>query len=211
MKISNISNLINKFSYLVKNAVLSKNHEFMVLEKITIPSSKEGNNYFLNPGTALFIEDFSSNGTPIWNIAGWYSSRPFNVDESKLLNLREFFEEVANLLPDGEFFPVSPGGIKEFKISAYNGKLDIIIYFDPKINISIIDNTDSDGGESSVDNIYKIETSKKDPSKQYSVMSSEAINAFSSPKKFLDFIGVRTKYNSRNLLDLPSKISNPED
>lgn len=201
MKISSLSNLITKFSHLVKSAVLERNHEFMVLEKITFPSSKKDKNNFLNPGTGLFIEDFSPNGTPIWNIAGWYSSIPLNIDESKLLNLREFFRKVANLLPDGEFFPFAPG---EIKISAYNGNLDIIIHFDPKINISIIDNRDMDGGETSVDNIYKTEISKKDPSKEYSVMSQEALDAFSDPRKFLDFIGVSPRSNSRRLLDSPT-------
>jgi hypothetical protein len=211
MKISSLSNLITKFSHLVKNAVLAQNQEFMVLEEITVPGSKKGEYYFIHPGTPLFIDDFSDNGLPLWNISGQYSSKPLDVDEFKLLNLREFFTKVANLLPGGEFIPLAHGPMREFEISAYNGALNINIYFDPKMKISITDNRNLDEEQVSIDNFYKTETSKTDPSKKYSVMSLEALNAFSDPRKFLDFIGVSPRFNSRSLLDSPSTISDSEE
>jgi hypothetical protein len=205
MKISSLINTINKFATLVKLASNSLEketmgiihipfgREFMLKETIRIPSSKEGQFYYLNPGTALKIVDYTSDGTPKWSVSGWYSERIFNLSEEdklKLLDLRSFFSEAASLLKGGKFFPPESNNIKVFKI-INDENLEIFISFDPELNIETYGLEEDQ--YLSPSQTYKEEQSKNDPNKKFKSLRKEAIRAFSSPLAFLRFCGVPIK------------------
>jgi hypothetical protein len=203
-------------------------HGYLLLDEIKVPSSSGPKMYTVRPGTVLMYLESREELEPkidpetneevkdpetgeaimepmknhYWKLSGWskgFSTRKFNPVFNELLDLRDFFSNVARLLPGGEFNPSMSedegnDGEYVYIVSAYpkNGtpQLYITVSFgkNPPIQIEIEDYRHEK--ENMVMKIPDLYTIEKPPGEKYptNIVSQSTVDLFKSPRKFLDTI-----------------------